>query len=238
MGVHLKKIKLITFPYAGGSSFGYGSWRKYLPSNFVLVTPDYGGHGLRYNKPLASHFDDIVQDIYGQIVKECILPFVFYGHSLGAIIAVYTAQLLYERNGIMPQAFILGACRSPKTFPQGLNISFSDTQLLAYLKDVRELSKEFLESNEFKSYIFPGVKNDFRIAGLFNYSPLKLLPCPILCVNGEQDFSVKDDDVKDWENCIAGTFNRIRVPGAHFFHEEFPELVCQILSDYIVSLFI
>jgi surfactin synthase thioesterase subunit len=230
--------KLIAIPYAGGSSFSYGAWRGHLPSTLSLVIPDYAGHGKRFHETLTHDFEDMVLDMHCQILKACDGAFVLYGHSLGALIAAYTAQCLYQQNRLIPKMLILGACRGPKVFRARTQTTPSDTQLFTYLMDVRNLPQEVLESSEFQSHVFPCIKNDFRIASQFNCPPLNLPPCPILCINGEQDYDVTDDAVNDWQNFSTQPIQKTRIPGGHFFLEDEVERTCQLIVDYLEPVFI
>jgi surfactin synthase thioesterase subunit len=229
-------IKLIAISYAGGSSFSYSAWRNYLPSSFALLTPDYAGHGKRFHEPLAENFENMVLDMYWQVVKDCAGSVVLYGHSLGAMIAVYTAQHLYQQNKFIPRALILAACRGPEMFKNEVHTTLSDDQLLTYLINVRSLPYETLESREFKSYVLPGIRNDFRIANQFECPSLILPPCPVLCINGKQDYSITDDAVNNWQKFSSQQIKNIRISGNHFFLEDEVELTCRLIIDYLEQL--
>ena len=108
-------IDLICFPHAGGSSVSFNHWKKIMPEWISINTVELQGRGSKIKEPLFNNFESVESYILrslGNIIRPDI-PFAFYGHSLGALIAFESAKsigMVYDRE---PKHVFLSGCLPP-----------------------------------------------------------------------------------------------------------------------------
>src|ERR1700741_5310415 len=79
--------RLFCFPYAGGSASKYRQWRDFLPAGAELCAIQLPGREQRIVEPALRRMDDAVNALVHALLPYVDRPFVFFGHSMGAVIA-------------------------------------------------------------------------------------------------------------------------------------------------------
>ena len=92
-------MKLICFPYAGGSAMVYSKWQKLIDSSIEIVPFELPGRGTRFCEDLCDDMDQLVEDIYYQLEDTFQSDdYMLYGHSMGSWIVYYLAIMISEKN--------------------------------------------------------------------------------------------------------------------------------------------
>ncbi|MBA2213295.1 thioesterase II family protein [Sellimonas intestinalis] len=224
------KIILYTIPFAGGSSFSYSSWNKYLDSDIELVNLDYSGHGKRMDEKLFDNFDDVVNDILQCIVNHHNKSrFMIYGHSMGGMVAYFVSHILQDKFHMNPDCLFIGGCPSPKFFSRNRKKYQYDEIVDQMIRDNR-ITPEIAESNEFKTQIYPIIENDYNmICRNFDDFFNELLINITICIAGLQDSTVDSSGIRDWNNYISRVEYR-SVDDEHYFNENSSLTVCNIIN--------
>src|SRR6185437_3198621 len=76
-------LKLICFPYAGGSSVIFRSWYLHLPANVEVCALQLPGRQDRLLEPPFRRVPDATEEIGKSLLPILDRPFVFFGHSMG-----------------------------------------------------------------------------------------------------------------------------------------------------------
>lgn len=224
------KIILYTIPFAGGSSFSYSSWKKYLDLDIELVNLDYSGHGRRIDERLFNDFDDVVNDILKCIVDHNNKSkFMVYGHSMGGMVAYFVSHILQDKFHMNPNCLFIGGCPSPKFFSRDRKKYEYDEIVNQMLNDNR-ITPEIVGSSEFNTQIYPIIENDYNMLcrnfdGFFN----ELLLNTTICLGGLQDNTVDPSGIRDWNNYISRVVYR-SVDDEHYFNESSSAIVCDIIN--------
>lgn len=222
-------------PFAGGSSYSFIQCAKKNDElDFVLL--DYPGKGRRARESFALTMDELVEDVFCQIVsyvtKYEIKEYLLWGHSMGGSIAYEVTLLMNRRNEIVPKCIVISGT-PPPTFDNRDEIKTkiqNQNDFLAYLASFGLIADvEILKRPVFTKFIKASL-NDYSI--LANYVPSKEV---IKNVNGVVLYGKDDDsfvaDWRDWKrffemNCLVCEY-----PGNHFFiFDSFPNIVDQIVS--------
>src|SRR5438067_469219 len=99
------KRQLFLFHFAGGSRYSFEFLTPFL-RDFEIIALELPGRGNRVKENLTKDFEKAAVDLLGQVLEFLRDPnFIFYGHSLGALLAFRVCQLLEERN--TPPAYIV-----------------------------------------------------------------------------------------------------------------------------------
>lgn len=86
--------RIVVFPHAGGDAPRCLTPLSRLPGDVELLGITLPGHAERAAEPPAARVADVVRGIRGALRGLPSVPTVFYGHSMGALLAVAVADAL------------------------------------------------------------------------------------------------------------------------------------------------
>src|SRR5437763_15736405 len=88
------RLRMFCFPYAGGSPVMFRGWSDGLPPGVDICSIQFPGRGSRLLEPPPTQMMPLVDATARALLPYLDRPFVFFGHSLGALISFELAQLL------------------------------------------------------------------------------------------------------------------------------------------------
>lgn len=228
-----KKFVLYTIPFAGGSSFSYASWKKYLSPDIELVNLDYSGHGKRIGEGLISNFDDVVSDILIQIKNSVNNhKFLIYGHSMGGMVAYYVSHILQEKFHIIPEILFIGACPSPNNFSRHRK-KYTYDEIVNQMFDDNRITSEIIQNEEFNKQIYPIIENDYNmLCRQFDTFFDDMLMIRSVCIYGQHDDTVDYNKVREWSKYILKS-KYCSVDDGHYFNEKSAKAVCNIINSVV-----
>jgi pyochelin biosynthetic protein PchC len=221
-------VALICFPHAGGAASAFVGWRELIPENWILFAVKYPGREDRFTEPHATSITDIVDAVAAEVkaVIPASMPMVFFGHSMGSVVAYETAHVL-SQSGRAPGLLTVSA-ESPEDDDDGWFSSpdSSDTakageshrQFIA--KRIAGLDPNFSEIAKFpeiRDYAVSLVNADISACDNYSMTPDTLDSVPILALSGQDDPAMKPEDVNKWRAYSTGPFRSRSFPGGHFY---------------------
>ena len=236
----LAKGQVYCFAHAGGTAATFAPWARTIaarPDPALHITAiELPGHGTRMQEDLVSDVgtlaDGIAQAIAGRILTVSSLPYFFYGHSLGGVIAFETVRRLEKLGVPSPRALIVGACRSPEM--PALKPSISLLEKTDFIDAVQRryggIPAAVLEEPELLEMVLPILRADFRAYETYRYEPGPRISCLLQAFSGQSDPVVGRADMAGWSSHTSGLFLSHSVPGDHFFLTESRQLVLDALS--------
>ncbi|MGN7610519.1 thioesterase II family protein, partial [Magnetococcales bacterium HHB-1] len=110
-----KAITLFAIPFAGGSSYAYRPFQKYIGDTIQFIPIELPGRGRRTGEPLLTNTEMLVEDIYQQI-KEDIQerPYALFGHSMGGLLVYLLVHRLYAADKKQPEQLFISGSRAPQ----------------------------------------------------------------------------------------------------------------------------
>ncbi|MCR5367792.1 Surfactin synthase thioesterase subunit [Eubacterium ruminantium] len=212
------------FPYAGGSASAYGDLKRLGRTRDIEVVPiEYAGRASRISDPLYSDIYETAEDCYRQIKeylsKHRVSEYGFFGHSMGSWVVYEVAKLVQYREELnKPKVIFFSA----NTIPQ-IEI---DKKMSGLANDVfweemylqGGLEKELYEVKEFKDYILPIIKNDYRI--LEEYAGPDVEKYKIdsdVCVLAGREDNISESECRDWSQFTDHEFDIRWFNGDHFY---------------------
>lgn len=229
--------QIVMFPYLGGSGTSLLKLAKELDKKsdyeiFIAFPPGHMGS----DRELCSNLGDLLELYYTQ-VKEILKPdCIFFGHSMGGIIAYFLAKKLSVFDAeIKPKSIILSASPAPD-FMSGKRLSVSeDAVLLKDLEGIGGLPEELLENRELLDYFLPIFRADYRILEDAAKVPPQLIDIPakfIWCYNDEM---VQAEKLVRWKKYLSeiGVFRTMPEDAGHMYLNTKAELVAEVIYDYI-----
>ncbi|MFJ6569127.1 thioesterase II family protein [Streptomyces sp. NPDC091292] len=213
--------RLFCFPYAGGGASAYRRWQRGLDAQGagVRVMPvQLPGREERFGEPRFTDLDALVDDMDAQLDEELAEPHIFYGHSMGALLAYSLARRRQSRGAALPRALVLSAYRAPHLpAPPIADPDAGDEELVAGLVALGGIPETLLDHPEFLSALLPVARDDLRLCLGSTAAPTEPLRVPLHLFAGRGDQLVSVSEVFSWRR-HAGSGCEVRsMPGGHFF---------------------
>ena len=105
--------RLITFPHAGGWTSAYQEWQ--IPNSLELWCIQLPGRGPRFLEPAYTSLERLCADVIDalQPTIDAGIPFAFFGHSFGSLVALEVSRGLGARELTTPLALFVAAHALP-----------------------------------------------------------------------------------------------------------------------------
>lgn len=226
------KVRLFCLPYAGGSAATFRRWGEAL-NDVDVCAVQLPGHGSRYREQPLSHVPELIGELAGALQPYLGLPFAFFGHSMGALVAFELVRELRRRGSKEPVLLFVSACRALQDPVDGEPISYlPDAE---FIKEIRRLydgiPDEVLAAPEFLAIVLPALRADMRILESYRYTEEPPLDCPISCFGGSQDSHVVPQSLGTWREQTRNTFSLRLFRGGHFFIDNDRSTVLQAIAE-------
>ncbi|MEI5992066.1 hypothetical protein A5881_003622 [Enterococcus termitis] len=213
--------QIILFPYAGGlgNSFEVFEKSQVFPKGTRVILLNMPGHGLN-QEPLIDNIEDLLEQLYFKLVEKLDIPTVFFGYSMGGIVAHAMAKKLLPNKNI--SALIIAAANPPSVIHKQ-KISKRNIEKQVTHEVNKLLGKANIDiGNEFDSmfeslysFYFPLLYADTNIYFSIEDSDYKS-DIPTTVLYGDSDPNVQQDTVKFWENYYPN-LTIVEMEGDHMF---------------------
>ncbi|MER7577586.1 alpha/beta fold hydrolase [Streptomyces sp. NPDC126514] len=213
-------LRLYCFPHSGGSPGEYLRWSERLPQTEVwgVQAP---GRGSRIAEQPLTAMADLVQTLLAEVRFQ--EPFVFFGHSLGALVAYETAHALRLRARAQPQSIVVSACTPPDRPRDRAAVSGLDDRALLAVIEQRYggLPPEVTADRELWQLVLPYYRADFALFENYRYRSRPPLDVPLHVVGGDQD--IPEPLLSQWARQTTGPFTLQTLSGGHFYFRNEPQ---------------
>jgi surfactin synthase thioesterase subunit len=185
-------------------------------------------------EPAFQRLDALLEAVAPVLMPLMDRPYVFFGYSMGARIALELARHLHARGLPLPRGMILAAHEAPRARSRAPLHALPDAELLRSLERYEGTPAEVLQNRELMELLLPLMRADFAIAETPAFDA-PALPCPFAVWGGTEDPYVSASSLERWREETAGDFHVRRFPGGHFFLRTAREPVLQALREQLDS---
>jgi surfactin synthase thioesterase subunit len=213
------KLKLVCLHHVGGSAPMYLNWSHAIPENIELSSIQLPGRGDLFKHEIIDNIAIASQEVATLLNTEIHLPYILFGHSLGALLAYETICYLQKNKMPLPIHFIASGLSAPhklKSLVRRHLLSNEELiQLLAsYDKGRVEQSKVYFDLLEL---LLPAVRGDFKMHDDYSYQQSELMTCPVTAVAGDQDGFHVEENIRGWSELTTNKFTYTLLPGGHMY---------------------
>ncbi|MFJ5281343.1 thioesterase II family protein [Streptomyces parvulus] len=218
-------VTLYCFAHAGAGVSAFAHWRT-ATGDGVRVSPlPLPGRGTRRREARVTSREALLDALLDPLAEQVAdgRPYALYGHSLGGIVAHTLAHALLGAGLPAPRLLAVGASPPPHT-PAPHHEDLSDAQLLRFTSDLDAAPTGLLAApgSLYHRRVLPVLRDDLRLAAALRTAALtdaahRLLPVPVLAVDGLEDPVVGAAALDGWARWTTGRLVRRTVPGGHFF---------------------
>lgn len=211
-------LRLFCFHHAGGSAQHFYRWPPHLPPRVEMGAIQLPGRGPRLAEPHMRRLLPLSRILARELSAYLDRPFVFFGHSLGALLCFETARSLRRANLPQPAHLFLSAAQAPhqRTGEQ----TFSSLRKDALVEKLREFDgapEEALQNEELLELMLPTVRADFELCDTYEFHPEDPLHCPMTVYGGLEDPGVAAERLAGWRELTVGPCEIRMFPGGHFY---------------------
>ncbi|MGD1861541.1 MAG: thioesterase II family protein [Leptolyngbyaceae cyanobacterium] len=222
--------RLFCFPYAGGAARIYQSWATALPSTVELCAVELPGHGKRLAEIPTANLNRLLPALEAALRPLLDKPCIFFGHSLGGLIAFELTRSLQRQPQSSPQALWIAAARAPHLpLNEPLMHTLPNADFITELRRYSGTPNEVLNNAELMALLLPMLRADFALLETYHYQAQTPLTCPIVAFWGEQDAIVSLEEIKPWQLHTDRSFALEKVAGDHFFINR-PQILAPIIQ--------
>ena len=230
-------LRLFCFHYAGGSAQAFHDWPGCLPPGVEMGAVQLPGRGHRLGEPHARRLAPLSCVVAQQLLPYLDKPFVFFGHSLGALLCFETARSLRRECRRQPAHLFVSATEAPHR--QSLEESLSGlpkSELVKKLHEFNGTPVEVLQNDELLDLMLPTVRADFELYETYEYYPEPPLECPMTIYGGLEDHEVKAKRLAAWSEMTVGACKVRMFPGGHFYLNSSQAIFLQTFAGDLLRL--
>jgi medium-chain acyl-[acyl-carrier-protein] hydrolase len=225
------KMRVFCFPYAGGGASIYRGWGASLPGDVEVCPVQIPGRESRLREPAFAEPGPMVQAIADALDPSMNLPFVFFGHSMGAMIAFELARELRRRGRPQPLHLFVSGRRAPQLPAREEPIhALPDAEFIEKLRELNGTPEEVLQHEELMKLITPILRADFSVNETYEYAEEPPLDAGISAFGGLGDAEVTREDLEAWKESTRGRFRLRMLPGDHFFINSNSDLILESVA--------
>jgi surfactin synthase thioesterase subunit len=227
---------LVCFPWAGAGVAPFASWRPLLPETVNLSAIRLPGRESRSHEAPFTSLSAAAAAVVASLPEERYRRWIFFGHSLGALLAFETAMRLERESRRPPDVVVVSGAAAPSTLRTG--------RLLHPLDDAalwEELCR--MTGDELRSTLDPEVRRrmltvlraDLTMAETYA-PPDSRVATPLIAYAGKDDPAVDAEAVGRWQCCSRRELVVRWFAGGHLFLREHPAAVVAALLGDIATL--
>ncbi len=233
-----RAFRMYCFCYAGGNALGFLEWQGRIDANIEICAFQLPGRGARFHEAPMTKFDELIVALAEVMQKQGNMPFAFFGHSLGGLVAFELARYLSRKGLPTPRHLVLSGCHAPRyrSTPEALHL-LDDGALLEKLRELNGTPTEILEHAELMKMLLPTIRADMALVHDYVYRTGPPLAIPVTVFAGRDDDHDGPEQCAGWgEETSAGCAVQW-FAGDHFFinsaNEEVLACLNRTLSGYL-----
>ena len=227
--------RLFTFPFAGGGAAIYRKWPERFSNVEVLAALLPGREG-RIGEPALTSMETMLQQLVPAIAPLLDRPYVFFGHSMGALIAFELTRRL-ARDGLRcPECLFVSAFRSPDRPSRNRILHpLSDREFVRELTTYGGIPAQVLEMPELLELMVPTLRADFSVLETYRFVPAEPVASPIVAFCGTQDDVATRQEMLDWRDKTSAEFFLHDLQGDHFFLQSAEVALLDLVNKNMVQ---
>jgi medium-chain acyl-[acyl-carrier-protein] hydrolase len=210
------------------------SWLNGLPPEVDLCPIHLPGREKRRREPPFVRMESLVQTLAGALEPFLDIPFAFFGHSVGSLMA-FEMTREFRRQGLgSPVRLFVSAHAAPQIprFVEPIHQRPESEFIAELVKRYDAIPAVILEDKDMMEMFLPVLRADLEILETYTYRPEAPLDCPISTLGGVLDSTVATSQLEAWQQQTLHSFRLHMFPGKHFFLKEArPQVLRTICSD-------
>ncbi len=211
--------RLFCFPHAGGVPAIFRPWRDGIPEQVELTAIQLPGRGGRLREPPIASIPALTDLITYELLPYLDRPYAFFGHSMGAVLALEIARAAVKAGRDAPAHVFLSARRPPHLPRLEADLHRLPDDAFLKLLGARYggVPAEVLQEPDLLALFLPTLRADITALETFAAPEHEPLTCALTAYGGDQDGLVTLDQLRAWRAYTTGPFRVKQFRGGHFY---------------------
>ncbi len=223
-----RRVRLFCMPHAGGGAAAFRLWPSALPDEVEVCRIQLPGRESRIREPLIRDAATLVGALADALEPRLDLPWLFFGHSMGALIGFETCRELRRRGRGEPAHFFAAGFRAPHVAPdQAIHGLDEEAFLDAMDRRYGGIPAALRDEPELLALLVPVLRADMAVCESYRHAEEPPLDAPLTALGGEGDGWVGRERLLAWGRHTAGRFESAFFDGGHFFLDAHREAVLE-----------
>lgn len=228
------QMRLFCLPYAGGSAAIFRRWNELLPGHIEVCPVQLPGRASHMMGPPFTRLLPLIEELAQGLRSHLEMPFVFFGHSMGAIICFELARYLRKRSLPEPLHLFVSGRTAPQIPEEGpFDYDLAEPEFIEKLRSLNGTPQEVLDHPELMQLMIPLLRADFALIQTYVYSLEPPLDCPITAFGGIDDVEVSQAHLEAWREQTSASYALRMLPGDHFFLLTAQSLLLPLLATQL-----
>jgi len=223
-------VQLICLPHAGGSASFYRPVAQALSPRIEVLSVQYPGRQDRRHEPMIDDLGTLADQVCEAVDAVIDRPFALFGHSMGATLAFEVAVRLERRQRIPLRVFVSGRRAPSRTREEWVHLE-DDTRLIAELRKLSGTDQRIFGDEEVLRMVLPAIRNDYRAAERYRYTPGPRLSCPVTALVGDSDPKAGGEETDAWRTHTDAEFELLTYRGGHFYLLDHTADVLRVIDE-------
>lgn len=194
-------------------------WGQNLPPEIDMCAVQLPGRANRLHEPALDRIEALVDGVAQALHGQLDLPYAFFGHSMGAVLAAETMRALALR-GEPPPVHLFVSGRRPSHVPDP-NSPLAHLDDTAFVTEINRryggIPPELLAHADVMELLLPSLRADIRALERFDVRRGARLDCPITALGGADDLLAPLEHLQAWRDDTSHAFRVRQYPGDHFY---------------------
>ena len=210
--------RLICFPFAGGGASSYRGWAADPAAPVEICAIQLPGREQRRHEPAIRSVSRAVDLLMPALQSDLGMPFAFFGHSMGALLAYEVARRLQQVGGPTPHCVFVSGHRAPQ-LPRRKRIwhGLPTPDLIQELRTLNGIPSAVFDHPELLNSVLITIRADLEVVETYRHSPGPILSCPVIAMGGRTDPGVSESDLAAWQDTTQAHFKTMMFDGDHFY---------------------
>ncbi len=234
-------VRIIGFPHAGGGGQAFDEWGPMLSSDMELLSVNLPGRGTRLGEPVITSMDKLAPQLIEALIDFLDKPFVFFGHSVGALFAFELTRRLQHAGYPLPLHLFVSAHRAPDVEPaEPLVHQVSDAEFLDHIEALGMTPPEVVSQPTLWEQLRPTIRADLTISETYARHQASPVNVPVTLLGGRHDKRVPTSELDRWSTSTTSQFDVAIFDGDHFYthahRSEIVEFIVQRIAATVATL--
>lgn len=227
------RLRLFCFPHAGAGASAFIRWA--MPAGIEVCGVELPGRGSRARAASGRATGELTRALAAGLRPFLDLPFAFFGHGMGALLALALAQHLVGAGRPGPRALLISGAAAPH-LPRRRMSHLPDAELLAEIRASGGTPHDVVDDLASTTELFlPLLRDDLRLFETCRFARLPVPDCPVHLYGGDRDDLVSAAELAAWADVLPVTGTRL-FPGNHFYLNDQREALTAAIADTLGAL--
>jgi medium-chain acyl-[acyl-carrier-protein] hydrolase len=201
-----------------------------LPQSMEMLAVQLPGREMRLAEPPHRRMEPLIAALLDGIRDSLVMPYAFFGHSMGALVAFELTRALRRQGLPLPRTIIVSG-RRPPTVPNTeppLHVLSDDAFVESLVRRYDAIPQVIRDEPELMALFVPVLKADFATFETHVHQDEPPLPCAVAIYGGRDDPQTQQMD--GWAKLFSGPSRFRYFDGGHFYLASQRQAVADVLA--------